>query len=200
MDVNGNARDGRLSPWLAVGFYALLGAIGVGWARASGDATFLSASPDGRHLLVAVGAGALAALPLIGAGALLERRVRSLRALAREIRETFGVLRHRDVVVYSLSSAVGEELLFRGAVLPSLGLAASALLFGLAHGFFQRRYRAWSLYAAVTGVLLGALTLWTGTLVAAIVCHATVNYASLSDLIPSEAPAPGDSGSSNPEG
>lgn len=183
MDVNGNARGGRLPPWLAVGFYALLGLAGIGWAGASGHTLYLAASRDGQALLLAVGLGVLSALPLIGVGAVLEKRVPSLRALAHEIRDTFGVLRHRDVVAFSLSSAIGEELLFRGAALPTLGLAVSALLFGLAHGFFRPPYRAWSLYAAATGVLLGALTLWTGTLVAAIVCHATVNYASLSDLV-----------------
>jgi membrane protease YdiL (CAAX protease family) len=192
MDVNGNARGGRLPPWLAVGFYAVLGLAGIGWAAATDATTFLAASRDGRHLLASVGAGILAALPLLGAGALLEKRVPSLRTLAREVRDTFGVLRHRDVVVFSLASSVGEELFFRGAALPTLGLAGSAALFGFAHGFFRRPYRAWSVYATVTGVLLGALTLWSGTLVAAIVCHATVNFASLSDLVAGDAPSPGD--------
>lgn len=200
MDVNGNAREARLPPWLAVAFYAMLGAIGFGWAELSGATTYLSASSDRQHLLLSVGAGVLAALPLLGGGALLERYVPSLRALAREVRETFGVLRHRDVVLFSLSSAVGEEMLFRGAVLPALGLPVSALLFGAAHGFFRGPYRAWSLYATVTGVLLGALTQWTGTLVAAIVCHATVNFASLTELVPGQTAGSGAPGDPTPEG
>ena len=198
MDVNRNARDGRLPSWLATVFYGALGLAGWAWAEVSGHGTYLAASRDGRALLVSVGAGILAALPLIGAGALLERRVPSLRALSREVRETFGVLRHRDVLLFALSSAVGEELLFRGAALPTLGLPASALLFGLAHGFFRPPYRAWSFYATVTGVLLGALTMWTGTLVAAVVCHATVNFASLSELVADDAPS--DGAGAEPEG
>jgi len=191
MDVNGNTRGGHLPPWLAVGFYALLGLAGLGWAAAAGNTSFLAASRDGHALLISVATGILAALPLIGAGALLERRVPSLRALAREVRETFGVLQHRDVVVFSLSSSVGEELFFRGAALPALGLPLSALLFGAAHGFFRRPYRAWSVYAALTGALLGLMTQWTGTLVAAVVCHATVNFASLADLVADNVPPGG---------
>jgi len=200
MDVNGNTREGRLPPWLAVGFYAVLGGLGYGWAELAGTTAYFSASSDREHLLLSVGAGVLAALPLLGGGALLERWVPSLRALAREVRETFGVLRHRDVVIFSLSSAVGEELLFRGAVMPTLGLPVSAALFGAAHGFFRGPYRAWSLYATVTGVLLGVLTMWTGTLVAAIVCHATVNFASLTELVPGPIPESGGPGDPSPEG
>lgn len=73
---------------------------------------------------------------------------------------------------------VTEELLFRGLLLPDLArrygpmvaLVATSLLFGASHGD-----RVVGVYAAVAGLILGAVALRTGTTLIAIVMHASVN-------------------------
>ena len=111
-----------------------------------------------------------------------------------ELREAFGDMTHVEVAVFALASALGEELFFRGAMLPAFGLIASSLIFGFAHGFFQARYRVWGLLAVAIGLGFGAVTLATGTIVAATVAHATINYVGLLDLVPGppQRPSPGE--------
>jgi len=167
-----------------VGAYALVSALGVALAHPSGGASLLAASRDGATAARDVALGALLALPALGLGWWLERVVPSLKALAREVRAALGSLGVADAAALSLASAVGEELLFRAALLPALGVWPSALLFGAAHGFFRAPYRAWSAYATGMGVVLGLLTQATGTILAAVVLHASINYVSLLDLVP----------------
>ena len=176
-------------PMVAV--YVLMTGVGVALAGPLGGAHLLAAAGDPVRTLGDVALGAGLALPALGMGWWLERIVPSLRALAREVRALLGPLGLMDVAALSLASAVGEEVLFRAVLLPGLGLVPSAIAFGAAHGLYRRPYRAWSLYAMGMGLMLGALTLWTGTIVAAVVLHATINYASFADLVPGEVASQG---------
>jgi uncharacterized protein len=171
---------------VTVAFYALMAAAGILWATALEPPTFLGPSPDPVSLLVSIGAGALAAGGLVLLGEVMERRLPSLRALERDVRATFGALDLPRAALLALASAVGEELLFRGALLPATGIVFSSILFGFLHGFFRPRYLAWGLLAVAAGLVFGGLTLLTGDLVAAVVCHATVNYAGFVDLVPDD--------------
>lgn len=73
---------------------------------------------------------------------------------------------------------LGEELLFRGFMLPRLerdrgalfAIAASAILFGLSHGVPSA-----IVYAAAAGVVLGVIARRTGSTLPAIAMHAAVN-------------------------
>jgi membrane protease YdiL (CAAX protease family) len=91
-----------------------------------------------------------------------------------------------SVLAIAVGPAVCEELLFRGALLPSLartlgapgGVAAASLLFGVIHldftsGAVPSAYRV--PFAIVIGVALGALRLVTGSLVPPMLAHAIVN-------------------------
>lgn len=171
---------------VTVAFYALMAVVGILWAGALDPPRFLGPSPDLAALLISIGAGALAAGGLVLLGQVMERRFPSLSALEREVRATFGPLDLPRAALLALSSAVGEEILFRGALLPTTGLVLSSVLFGFLHGFFRPRYLAWGLLAVAAGLVFGALTLLTGDLVAAVVCHATVNYMGFADLVPDD--------------
>lgn len=182
--VNGNARPSRLSPWFAVAFYGVLGLLGLIWSAALDGEETLGASHGGVDLSVALLLGLGIALPSVAVGKWLERVSPSLRALSEELREAFGDMTHVEVAMFALASAVGEEIFFRGAMLPAFGLIVSSAIFGFAHGFFQPRYRVWGLFAVAIGLVFGAVTLWTGTIVAATVAHATINYVGLLELVP----------------
>jgi sodium transport system permease protein len=108
----------------------------------------------------------------------------------RRLHESLAPTGPVDALVSILAIAVGpalcEELLFRGALLPSLartlgvplGVAASALLFGAIHldfasGPVPSAYRV--PFAIVIGLALGALRLVTGSLLPPMLAHALVN-------------------------
>ena len=87
--------------------------------------------------------------------------------------------RRRDLVLVSAASGIGEEVLFRGALQPMLGLVLASLLFGMMHVGPDRRYLIWTLWAVGAGFLFGFLYIWTGGLLAPISAHIIHNAATL---------------------
>jgi membrane protease YdiL (CAAX protease family) len=94
------------------------------------------------------------------------------------------------VVVLALLSSIGEELLFRGFLLPLLGqwleagpaVVAQALLFGLAHQVPGPSRWVWVAWATVMGACLGAMFALTGSLLGPLVAHALINGFNLAFL------------------
>lgn len=106
--------------------------------------------------------------------------VRSIRRLyLTTLKPMFGQVRGTEIVVVSLAAGWGEELLFRGVLLPEVGLVGSSLIFGLLHtgGRGTLAFGAW---AAVMGGALGQLAVWTGGLMAPVVAHAVYDAAAMS--------------------
>lgn len=90
-----------------------------------------------------------------------------------------------DSVWIGLLPGMSEELLFRGVMLPSIGLnstglVVSSLCFGVLHmsGKHQWPYAVW---ASLVGLVLGGSALITGNLLVPIVAHVTTNF--LSSLV-----------------
>jgi len=84
-----------------------------------------------------------------------------------------------DILILSAASAMGEELFFRGALLQLLGLHGSSFLFGFLHYGGKRSLLLWGFLGWGMGYLLGGLFLFTGSLLAPILAHFTVNYFNL---------------------
>lgn len=87
-----------------------------------------------------------------------------------------------DLIWLGLLPGLSEELLFRGVMLPALGLdtsglVVSSLCFGILHlsGWEQWPYAVW---ATVVGLLLGFSALTTGNLLVPIVAHIFTNLLS----------------------
>lgn len=87
-----------------------------------------------------------------------------------------------DIIWLGLLPGMSEELLFRGVMLPALGLnmtglVATSLLFGVLHlsGPKQWPYVVW---ASVVGLLLGFSAIATGNLLVPIVAHVATNLIS----------------------
>ena len=91
-----------------------------------------------------------------------------LRPIARGVTST-------GIVVLAVTSAAGEELLFRGLLAPWIGLWPQALVFGFAHQIPGRSRWVWASWATAMGVVLGAMFQLTGSLVGPIAAHALVN-------------------------
>ncbi|MGJ3254106.1 MAG: CPBP family intramembrane glutamic endopeptidase [Elainellaceae cyanobacterium] len=87
-----------------------------------------------------------------------------------------------DLIWLGLLPGLSEELLFRGVLLPTIGLTPfgvviSGLCFGVLHfsGSQQWPYVIW---ATVIGIVLGYGALGTGSLAVPILAHITTNFVS----------------------
>jgi hypothetical protein len=101
------------------------------------------------------------------------------RLLAQRLAEILGPLSGAQVVVLALASGLGEEAFFRGALQPRVGLLLASLLFGMAHLVPRRELLPWAGFAALAGVLLGALFDYTGNLLAPATAHVFINAVNL---------------------
>ena len=114
----------------------------------------------------------------VALGLLAYRLVPLMRQIADELAPTLvdGVDRS-SLVLVSIFSGIGEEMLFRGAVQPEFGLVVAALAFGLVHIGPDRRYLVWTAWAVLAGFLFGFLYEVSGGLLAPAIAHATHNAA-----------------------
>ncbi|MBL7943793.1 MAG: CPBP family intramembrane metalloprotease, partial [Flavobacteriales bacterium] len=82
-----------------------------------------------------------------------------------------------EILLISLCAGVGEELLFRGAIQPFLGIALTSILFVGIHGYYS--FRSWqiSIYGATMTIIIAAIG-WmaiTCGLISAIVAHTIID-------------------------
>jgi membrane protease YdiL (CAAX protease family) len=82
-------------------------------------------------------------------------------------------LRTLDVFFVALLAAFGEELLFRGALQPLIGLVPAALVFGILHATSLPHI----ILASLLGLWLGLLYQWSGSLWPPIVAHLALDVA-----------------------
>lgn len=108
--------------------------------------------------------------------------VSPVAALERDLAARIGPLTTSEALGLAALSGVGEELFFRGAMQPTLGLLGTTLLFAVVHSGPSRIYLFWTLFALLGGLGLGALFEWRGSLLAPIVAHAVVNAIGLTRL------------------
>jgi len=180
----------------AVVFYGLMGGVSVllmpvfaldplatvFGASLSPSASPADAAPLFSHPLAAL-LGAAAGMAVVGLSALLKRWGPMAR-LQEDFGQVLGDQTPGTIAVLAVASGVGEELLFRGLLLPLIGFWPTAIAFGVLHGGGVPRYFAWTVFAFLSGLLLAWLAQVTGSLLAPILCHLTVNYWNLQALKP----------------
>ena len=93
------------------------------------------------------------------------------------------------VVFISLCAGIGEELLFRGAIQPLLGIVITAIVFVAIHGYLNPkdwRVSVYGIFMTIIIVLFGWMTdeigIWS-----AVIAHAMVDVILLADLGKEEA-------------
>ena len=152
--------------------------IAIRWAWLRGDRPLFE-SPDpiqpGWSALIGTTAGLLTTL----ISHLTVSRFTWARRLEDEFARILGPLTMFEVVLLALMSSVAEEAFFRGAMQPALGFVLTSLIFGLLHIGPSKTYLPWTAMALTMGFALGALYLWTGTLIAPILCHFLINTINL---------------------
>lgn len=182
---------------VTLSIYGVFSLIAVAWRHAMGVSALHDGAPlGGTHAFALPLAASLGALCGVAAGV-------ASRSFARRSRWGHGLyLAMRDVLAghprdatslsaLTLAAAIGEELLFRGALLPSVtahagplaGVVVSSVTFGALHAPWSRRMIPWTLMATAMGALFSTLYLVTGEVLAPIVAHAVVNHENLTFLL-----------------
>lgn len=164
--------------------FIFMGGLAVVLARAFDLGLLPMIRPHALDILT----GTVAALPLCGLLYLVVNARNGALSRFRQKQVDLFTDRNMDlgpaaILFISLGAGITEELLFRGVLLTDfterfglpIALAASSLLFGLAHaanlGYF--------LYTAVMGIYLAALFLWTDNLLTPMVTHAVYDVYAL---------------------
>lgn len=163
------------------GLYGAVGLAGVllGAARGRTNVYRLPGREALWTLLASPLAGVVVGLGVVFLTRLAVHRYAWARRLHMDFRGLLGHLSAKDVLILAAASAIGEELLFRGALLPWLGLPLSTLVFGLLHIGPGLRFLPWTVSALVAGLLFGGLFMLFGDLGAPIAAHFTINYVNL---------------------
>jgi hypothetical protein len=134
------------------------------------------------HTFSVVLGGAFAGLVVLGTR-LLVQNVAWAKALHRDLRPMTAQLDGLGILAIAGLSAVAEELVFRGLLLPWIGLVPQALLFGVAHAQLSGPSRwVWVAWASVVGLALGAMFELTGSLLGPLLAHAVINGLNLAYL------------------
>ena len=170
-------------PALVMTLYLGLAAAGLVWSILRGHPNVWRiegrADPD---VVIGLVTGLLLGLGFVFASRLAVHRFEWARALHRDLRALLGPLPDSEILVLALASSIGEEIFFRGALMPSIGLVGSSLIFALLHVGPKVRFLPWTVSSFVAGVLFGQLFLWSGDLTGAVVAHFTVNFLNLRHL------------------
>jgi hypothetical protein len=127
-----------------------------------------------RQLLYGSIAGIVVAIiaQLLISSALLEKVNTSYANLLGRFNLTWS-----EIVFVSLCAGVGEELLFRGAIQPFLGIPITSVLFVAIHGYLNPTNWRLSIYGLFMSVAIGVLGYFTVRygLLAAIIGHTVID-------------------------
>jgi len=140
-----------------------------GWLGMRGAAGLSSSLGLG----ICLGAGTIAATRTI------VQRAEWARALHLALRPAVHGVDGGTLLALAVASGIGEELLFRGLLVPTVGIALSSLAFGLVHQIRGRARWWWMAWATLMGLLFALIFAATGSLAGPIVAHAAINAANL---------------------
>ena len=169
--------------------YALIamGALAVGHAVDRGSLLsysepWLPLEGVEAHAFSLVLGGVFAAAVVLGTRVLVVN-VGWAKTLHRDLRPMTSALDGTGIMVIAALSALAEELLFRGLLMPWLGLLPQALLFGVVHAQLSGPSRwVWVAWASVVGLALGAIFALSGSLLGPMLSHALINGLNLAYL------------------
>jgi len=164
----------------AVVFYLFLAFFAVVYAWLFGrlDRILGERATGAGALLLAGGCG----LAVVAACHLAERLFPAMRRAGSAFAQLVGAVTIPQALLLALISGFGEELLFRGALWPHLGLWGTSILFGVVHILPIRALRFYPVFAAAAGLGFGWLRLTSGSVVPPMLAHFLINALNLAWL------------------
>lgn len=166
---------------LVIGLYGALAltALLISAGREDVDIYRIEGVSTGLRLGLSPLIGLAVGLAVVALSRLAVRHLTWARELHRDFRGLLGHLTSREILILALASSIGEELLFRGALVPWIGIWPQAAIFALLHIGPSPRFLPWTFSAFILGAGFGYMFLWTGDLGGPIVAHFTINYLNL---------------------
>jgi len=165
--------DTRLIVRVATAFYAAIALASVLWAWLFGNLGILlgERAADASGLVDGLVVGVL----IVVLSHVMHRLFRFAREGTRVLGELLGPITIAQSFYLAMLSGFAEELCFRGALWPHLGLVGTTMLFAIAHVVPVRSLAGYPIFAAFAGLLLGILREETGSIWPAVVAHMTIN-------------------------
>jgi len=164
-------RETRSLLRLATLFYVVVGLAAWGWAAWFDQPLFGERSPT----TLGMGWGVAAGLVIVALCHLAYRASKAVRRASDMIGQFFGPVTTLQALWLALISGFVEEICFRGALWPQLGLVGTAVFFGLCHTIPARALAGYPVFAFFAGLILGHLRDATGSVWPAVTCHVTIN-------------------------
>jgi uncharacterized protein len=172
---------------LVIGLYGAMALVGLLLAAGRGDPNVFVFGDAPRWLLgIGPFIGVVVGLVVVWLSRLATKHWQWARDLHGGFKDLLGPLTSRDIVILALASSVGEEVLFRGALMPWLGVWVQAAIFAMLHIGPGKRFLPWTAMALVMGVGFGQLAVLTGTLAAPIAAHFMINFLNLRHIVRTE--------------
>ena len=169
---------------MVIGLYGAMALVALVIAAGRGDPDLYRFGSEPHWALLAGPiVGFLVGLGVVGLTRVATRHFAWARHLHVSFHDLLGPLTGREIVILALGSSIGEELLFRGALLPWLGPWWQAVVFALLHVGPGRRFLPWTASALVLGAGFGWLAVWTTNLGAPIAAHFTINFLNLRFIV-----------------
>lgn len=110
---------------------------------------------------------------------MMEKNKRFFADLVRPMKLT-----NAQIIFVSICAGVGEELLFRGAIQPFLGIWFTSILFVLIHGYLNPYNLPLTFYGSYMVLVIGVLGLMTEQvgILTAIIAHTIIDIVLLKEL------------------
>jgi membrane protease YdiL (CAAX protease family) len=169
---------------LVIGLYAGMALVALLIAAGRGDPNLFTVNdPAPRYLIAGTVLGVILGLAVVALTRAAGRRYEWARDLHRSFHDLLGPLSGREILILAVASSIGEEMLFRGALQPWIGVWLQAVIFALLHIGPGKRFLPWTASALVMGLLFGWLALETNNLGGPIAAHFAINYVNLRYIV-----------------
>ena len=159
--------------------YLGLGAAALAWGGLRGQPNIWHLTGRDPAVVTGILGGLAAGLLIVFASRMALYRFEWARSLHRDLRHMLFPLTDVEIVVLAGASSIGEEMFFRGALLPAIGVLGSSAIFALLHIGPKARHLPWTASSFVVGLLFGAMFQWTGDLTGPVLAHFLVNFLNL---------------------
>jgi len=171
---------------LVIGLYGAMALVGLVIAAGRGNPDVFRIEASGAPMWMLLGGPAIGAafgIGVVGLTRVATRNFQWARDLHNSFHDLLGPLTGREILILALASSIGEEVLFRGALMPWMGVWLQGAVFALIHVAPGKRFRPWTISAFVLGVAFGWVAVWTGNLGGPIAAHFIINFLNLRYIV-----------------